>query len=466
MAGRTSIDELWVLVDSDPRTVLDVVRAERATVTGHADLVRDTELSWIVGLAHRELGELVKARETLQQAYEQAGRLGVPALAARVAISLAFEIGHTGDVAAALALLDVAEADAAGGDQARLANQRGLLFYRVGALEDAITEVGRARVLASATADGRAELTALINLGAFHSQRGDHTAARACLIDAIELAAELGQLVSGALALANLAYVETAEGNLPEALDAYAAAEDGYVLAGTQLDLPRLHADHTLALADANLLEDAEDLIDRAVAISAVSGNDLELAELLLVSAEIDLARGAADEAHVERDPRGRRVRPAGTRQLAARGRAVAAAGRGPAVAEGAGHRRAPRRERPCPVGRRMAIRRAGVDAAGRPVARRVRARRGGPAAAGRGRAGGVARARQRPDPAGARGRDARGPGGSPGGGQAGGHAWPARGRGVTGRPRLARDAVARGAPRRRADRARRPAGHRGPPPA
>ena len=73
------------------------------------------------------------------------------------------------------------------------------------------------------------------------------------------------------MALANLAYVETSEGNLPEALDAFAAAEDGYRQAGAQRELPRLHADHALALADANLLDDAEQLIDRAVALSAAS---------------------------------------------------------------------------------------------------------------------------------------------------------------------------------------------------
>ena len=51
------------------------------------------------------------------------------------------------------------------------------------------------------------------------------------------------------------------------------------------------------ALADANLLDDAEQLIDSAVELSAAVGNDLELAELLLVSAEIDLAMDKPDEA-------------------------------------------------------------------------------------------------------------------------------------------------------------------------
>ncbi|MET0910977.1 MAG: CHAT domain-containing protein, partial [Ilumatobacteraceae bacterium] len=77
----------------------------------------------------------------------------------------------------------------------------------------------------------------------------------------------------------------------------FAAAEDGYRQVGSLDDLPRLRADHALALADANLLDDAEQLIDSAVDLSTTSGNDLETAELLLVSAEIDLALGKPDEA-------------------------------------------------------------------------------------------------------------------------------------------------------------------------
>ena len=77
--------------------------------------------------------------------------------------------------------------------------------------------------------------------------------------------------------------------HLPEALDAFAAAEDGYRHTDNAGYLPRLFADRALALADGRMLDDAEELIDRAVELSAASGNDVELAELLLMSAEIEL---------------------------------------------------------------------------------------------------------------------------------------------------------------------------------
>ena len=99
---------------------------------------------------------------------------------------------------------------------------------------------------------------------------------------------------------ANLAYVETVGGQPARGARRLRRRPRTAIAAtGTQSDLPRLYADHAAALADANLLDDAEHLIDRAVGLSAAAGNDLEHAELLLVSAEIDLAKGKPDEAHV-----------------------------------------------------------------------------------------------------------------------------------------------------------------------
>ena len=231
----------------------------------------------------------------------------------RVTISLAFDVGNAGDLPGALTLLESVEADVGDADRSRLAIQRGLLLYRHGRLAAAVDSLRAGHALAAAAGDLVTALPALVNLGAVESQQGAFEAARAHLLDAVTIAFEHDQISLGALALANLAYVETTEGNLPEALDAFASAEDGLRLTGTLIDLPRLHADHALALADANLLDDAEHLIDRAVELSAAGGNDLELAELLVVSAEIDLAKGKPRRGPRQRGQRGRRVHPPGT---------------------------------------------------------------------------------------------------------------------------------------------------------
>jgi tetratricopeptide (TPR) repeat protein len=296
-SGSISIDDLRALVDTDPQQALDVAR-ERLGV--HEPAVVDAaHLWWIAGLAERLLGDTTRARSSLEEATRLARSSADRELVARVTISLALEVSHGGDLAGALTLLDSVERDAGLADQPRLANQRGILLYRHGRLGDAVASLHTARRLAVDGRDVLTELQALVNLGAVESQQGALEAAREHLLEAVTIAFSNDQISLGALALANLAYVETTEGNLPEALDAFASAEDGMRRTDTGADLPRLHADHALALADANLLDDAEHLIDRAVELSAAGGNDLELAELLLVSAEIDLAKGKPDEAHV-----------------------------------------------------------------------------------------------------------------------------------------------------------------------
>ena len=295
--GSISIDDLRVLADVDPQRALLTARDRLAATAG----VDTAALWWIAGLAERVLGDTSRARASLEEAaadrtrrrrppahrpcHDQPGVRGRPRRRPR-----APRWPCSTDV----------EADVHERDHPSLAAQRGLLQYRLGRLDAAVDALAAARRLAAGAGDVPTELKVLVNLGAIESQRGENDAAREHLLEAVTIAFEREQVSLGALALHNLAYVETIEGNLPEALDAYAAAEDGYRLRpASQAELPRLHADHALALADANLLDDAEHLIDRAVATSAASGNDLELAELLLVSAEIDLAKGKVDEAHV-----------------------------------------------------------------------------------------------------------------------------------------------------------------------
>jgi CHAT domain-containing protein/tetratricopeptide (TPR) repeat protein len=292
------IADLQAMVANEPRRALELALLDAVAAEAGADAHRHAEALWVAGLAHRALGDMRAAMASHTAARVVAEPVD-RALAARVAISLAFEIGHTGDIPAAVALLAAIEDDVDEHDLPGLHNQRGVFHHRTGRLHEAAVAYGQARDAATAAGDLVTRLKALVNLGAVESQLGRYDDARRVLLEAVELAFEGEQVSMASLALANLAYVETVEGNLPEAIDAYVSAEDGYRQTGDQADLPRLYADHASALADANLLDDAEHLIDRAVAISAAGGNDLEHAELLLVSAEIDLAKGQPAEAHV-----------------------------------------------------------------------------------------------------------------------------------------------------------------------
>lgn len=294
--ASTSIEKLLAMVDANPQQALDVATA--AVETDARTPSAEAELRWIIGLAHRALGDLAAAHQSLHRSHELAAETDDVGLSARITISLAFEVAHAGEVAAAIELLDGVEHDVTGADLARLSNQRGLLRYRVGMLDAALVDLNRARKLAADADDRGTLLRVLVNLGAIQTHRGDLVAARRSLLEAIPLALEVEHLSMAAHALMNLAYVASLEGDFPEALDCFALAEDGYRRSGTRSHLSQLYGDRARVLADANLVGDAEPMIDKAVELSRQSGNDLEVAELLLVSAEIDLALSKPEEAH------------------------------------------------------------------------------------------------------------------------------------------------------------------------
>ena len=133
--GSFSIDDLRVLVDLDPQRALDAARAHLVEDEDRPDAAA---LWWIAGLAERLLGDTTAARASLERAVGRAGAGGDRRLLARVTISLAHDVGHTGDLIGALAMLDRVEADVDEADHANLALQRGVLHYRLGRLDLAV----------------------------------------------------------------------------------------------------------------------------------------------------------------------------------------------------------------------------------------------------------------------------------------------------------------------------------------
>ena len=218
-----------------------------------------------------------------------------------------------------------------------LADQRGMLLYRLGRLDAAVDVAATARRLAAAepatSVDGAA--------GARQPRRRRVAAAvrstprREHLLEAVDHRLRARPDLAGArCALANLAYVETTRGQPARGArrlrrrprTATAAPATAPTCRGSTPTTPWRSPTPTSSTTPSTSSTAPSSCRRRA-------GNDLELAELLLVSAEIDLAKGKPDEAHVSAVERGRRVHPPGPRQLAARRRAAAPAGRGPADA-------------------------------------------------------------------------------------------------------------------------------------
>ena len=194
-----------------------------------------------------------------------------------------------------------------GSERARIEGQLGTVLYWKGDLATAATHLRRSAAELAVAGDVVAEARYRGNLGAVLALLGDLTDAEHELQPATELAEREGlDLVAGA-ARANLGFVATLRGDLPGALDEFTQAESVYRRAKADSVLPRLHADHAQALADAGLFEDADALVQTGVAMYEQQGQTTELAGALLTSAEIKLAHGDAAGATAAADDAARR---------------------------------------------------------------------------------------------------------------------------------------------------------------
>ena len=116
-----------------------------------------------------------------------------------------------------------------------------------------------------------------------------------------------GQTLTQALSAQNLAYVDTLDGDFPESLRALRAG--GCPLRPQRLRGPlsrSLRVDHTRALLQANLLDEAAASAEASLVESAATESGLDHAASLLLAAEVRLATGdlAGSVAAAERPSR------------------------------------------------------------------------------------------------------------------------------------------------------------------
>ena len=447
-----SVTELRDHVDADPRGVHEeAIRRRRAARPPIADRAR---LHWVIGLAERELGRLDAAAAELRSGVALADESGEDELAGGLRMSLSLVVGRFGDLDDALALLDEAEpvlrgrrtrpGDPEPGDDPLLAGR-----LRTGR-DDARRGLpcpaaprrpgrrGRARASrwapcsARCTTIGRAER---------HLDRGDQRRPR-----------PLGQSLLVAVAHHNLGYLAMLQRDLPRAIAEFEVAETGLVEVGADGYLPRVHADHAQALADAGPVRRRR----RAAAhersrCSQQDGNEIEMAGALVTAAEIRLAqrdhagaRAAADEAAGWYRKQGREGWVAISTSLALQ---AAARDDEPPPSWPSSSTRSPSAS--TPTGSAPRRRAHGSSPRSCAPSRRRGCRRPGPC---RHPSANPQRTFGRPHPARPRRRRRRAAARRSGGGTAGDQPWPERGDVEPGVPRVDRDARPRRRPRQRAD--------------
>ena len=283
-------DELLHRVQRDPAsaaaaalTALEAARDERQRVMAR----------WALGMARRELGDLAAARVDLEAAWVAATELDDGSLSARVAVTLALVVSNQGDISGALSILDVSEPTISEEARGHLHLQRGIIHYQQGDFEPALAEYRSAARLFDRTGDELGTIKAQINMGALLSYIGRLGEARQQLGPAAARAGELGEPILAAIAEQNLAYEAALAGDFPAAFDSFERADRRFAEGHYEGPFTRsLRLDHARALLQANLLDEAAVVARRGVAEATETEGGLDLAESLLVLAEVLIAAG------------------------------------------------------------------------------------------------------------------------------------------------------------------------------
>jgi tetratricopeptide (TPR) repeat protein len=287
-------EQLVLGVQRDPKAAM--YRAV-AVLAGDPDPRTRVLAHWAIGMAHRELGEMASARTELELAWNEAIAMEDGALAGQIAITLSLVVAFQGELAGALAILDVSEPGVADDHRGRLRTQRGTILYQQGEFAAALVEFEAALPLLATSGDSLGELRQRINIGALLSYLGRLDDAREHLQAASVQAEDLDQTLSRAVVEQNLAHIAALEGDFPLAFGSFDRAEELFRRSSSYegIMVGSLRLDHARALLRANLLDEAREVADRAVDDLAASEVTLDLAEGQLVAAEVHLAASDAE---------------------------------------------------------------------------------------------------------------------------------------------------------------------------
>jgi len=288
-AGAAAQDALD-LVPADPRrAAMQAGRALQLARCEH-DLAAQSLAHRALGLAAREVGDLTAALTALRAAVRVAERGELPVLAAQARMSRAFVLLSQGKVRVAIRDAESSVANLRGADRARALAQYGLILQRAGQLDHALAVYAPALAALRRHRDKLWEARLRNNRGILYRYRGQLRRAKADIARAEQLYAALQLPRAQAGARWNLGVVEGTMGDIPAALDALDAAADAF----RKADVPAaaLLLDQGEVLLSAGLAHEGLETVSAAVAELSKRGQHADLAEARLLLARARLAAG------------------------------------------------------------------------------------------------------------------------------------------------------------------------------
>ena len=213
-------------------------------------------------------------------------------VAARLLISLAHLEAEQGRTELGLRLLDLAEPMTAAADRGILLSQRALLLMRTWRTGEALRFFDAAVTLLEGYSDVRVLARVVLNRGVLHLNVGRVQRARAdfAWCQRIAVAGQHDSLA--AKAAHNLGCCDVLAGDIPSALQVFAAAEAGFRLTASPQWLPVLATDKARALLAVGLSSDAIGELGGAISAFRRLRLDQDLAQAELTLAQAALAAG------------------------------------------------------------------------------------------------------------------------------------------------------------------------------
>ena len=310
------------LVQTDPGRVIEEARAWLTDGTGDA---RSKAVAWAaLGRALFEFGQVASAADALRRSLAACSDVGDATLRLSVAMSASAVFAEEGAVDEALVELDRVEHELPPEARGRVITQRAYVLHHSGQLGAAIVLLDQAEPLLRRANDSLGWLRLLVNRGLVQLQQGRYTAAESDLRIADGLADRLGQTAMRAGIASNLGVIFGRVRRIRDALAQFdiarriheEAGQPGRMVAVTEVDRAE-------ALMHAGLAVDAVAAAVRALRYVEPTGNLVMLGDGQHLLARAYYASGDLRMAERTADLAAGSFRAAGRRQMVAHARAI-----------------------------------------------------------------------------------------------------------------------------------------------
>lgn len=253
----------------------------------HAEGVELVELLRVIGTACRELRRIDESVRHLRAAVDAAASLGLTDMEGRCSMSLAASMSYSGEFESSLAVCDHAVELLTGDDKIAAIGQLAGLLQRAGRNREALEAFSQALRLAANAEDEAIRGHLWVNRGVLYGLAGEIEAAEDDSLHALAFYEQRGWTKRAADVRHNLAWLAARRGNLIEAFRRFDDAERRYESLG--LTGAAVFPDRCEALLAAGLTDEALALAERAALGLRAQGDDVDLAETLMLVARAAL---------------------------------------------------------------------------------------------------------------------------------------------------------------------------------